>query len=110
MINKKKEVLDVSSKTLGITINLKKTRIYKLSNHYRFLQIQYSMTDTGRVIKKINPKRLTSMRRKMKKLAPVLSKKDFETLYYSWFNNHYKIMSKQQRENMNKLYYELRGD
>lgn len=50
------------------------------------------------------------MRRKMKKLVPVLSKKDFETLYYSWFNNHYKIMSKQQRENMNKLYYELRGD
>lgn len=97
-------------KTLGITVNTRKTRIVKLSSYYRFLQIQYSMTDTGRIIKKINPKRITSMRRKMKKLAPVLDDKDFEDLYRSWFNNYYKIMSKQQRENMNNLYEKLRGD
>ena len=30
--------------------------------------------------------------------------KEFQDLFNSWFNNHYKIMSKQQRFNMNELY------
>ena len=100
--------LIIVSKKLGITINTKKTRISKLASHWRFLQIQYSLTETGRIVKKINPKRLTMMRRKLKKLAPVLPEKEFENLYKSWFNSHYKIMSRLQRENMNNLYNELR--
>ena len=102
------EIIEESTK-LGITINSKKTRICKLSGYWKFLQIQYSLTDTGRVIKKINPKQLTAMRRKLKKLAPVLPEKEFDDLYESWFRNYYKIMSKQQRENMNELYTNLKG-
>lgn len=92
----------------GILINKKKTRICKLSDYWRFLQIQYSLTDTGRIIKKINPKRLVSMRRKLKKLADILNEEDFINYYKAWFKNHYKLMSKIQRENMDKLFYELR--
>lgn len=92
----------------GIFINKKKTRICKLSDYWRFLQIQYSLTDTGRIIKKINPKRLVSMRRKLKKLADILNEEDFINYYKAWFKNHYKLMSKIQRENMDKLFYELR--
>ncbi len=102
--------LTAIASSIGITINLKKTRICKLSSYWRFLQLQYSLTDTGRIIKKINSKRLTAMRRKMKKLAPVLSEKEFENFYKSWINNHYKIMSKRQRNNMSNLYSELRGN
>lgn len=102
-----KEIL-VEAEKMGITINTRKTRICKLSSYWRFLQIQYSLTDTGRIIKKIHPKRLTDMRRKMKKLAPKLTEKEFQDLFNSWFNNHYKIMSKQQRFNMNELYQDLR--
>ena len=93
---------------LGITVNLKKTRIYKLSDHWRFLQIQYSLTDTGRVIQKINPKRLTAMRRKMKKLAPKLTEKEFTDFFRSWFKNHYKIMSRYQRNNIETLFNQLK--
>jgi DNA-binding transcriptional regulator YhcF (GntR family) len=103
------EIIDVA-KDIGITINANKTHIYKLSSYWKYLQIQYSLTDTGRIIKKINPKRLTTMRRKLKKLASVLPKKDFENLYNSWFNNHYKIMSKQQRQNINNLYDKLKEE
>lgn len=94
--------------SLGITVNLKKTRICKLSDHWRFLQIQYSLTDTGRVIQKINPKRLTSMRRKMKKLAPKLTEKEFTDFFRSWFKNHYKIMSRYQRNNIETLFNQLK--
>ena len=93
---------------LGITVNLKKTRICKLSDHWRFLQIQYSLIDTGRVIQKINPKRLTAMRRKMKKLAPKLTEKEFTDFFRSWFKNHYKIMSRYQRNNIETLFNQLK--
>lgn len=69
----------------------------------------YSLTETGRVIVKINKKRLTAMRRKLKKLAPILTSDEFEQLYKSWFKAHYRYMSKQQRENLDNLYLELKG-
>lgn len=95
---------------LGITVNTRKTRICKLSSLWRFLQVQYSLTDTGRVIQKITPKRLTSMRRKMKKLVHILTEKEFDDWYGSWFRNHYRIMSKLQRENMDTLYNNLKKE
>lgn len=96
------------AKELGITVNTRKTRICKLSSLWRFLQVQYSLTDTGRVIQKINPKRLTTMRRKMKKLVYILPEKEFDDWFNSWFQNHYRIMSKQQRANMNTLHNQLK--
>lgn len=93
---------------LGITVNRKKTRICKLSEHWRFLQVQYSLTDTGRVIQKINPKRLTEMRRRMKKVAPKMTVVDFTNWYKAWFKNHYRFMSKRQRENMDTLFNQLK--
>ena len=66
-----KDIIKIAD-SVGITVNQKKTRICKLSDYWRFLQTQYSLTDTGRVVQKINPKRLTAMRRKMKQLAPKL--------------------------------------
>ena len=104
------EEVDSIAKSLGITINRKKTRICKLSDRWRFLQIQYSLTDTGRIVRKINPKRLTAMRRKMKKLASKLPEKEFENFYCSWFRGCYKYMSKQQRENMDHLFEKLKEE
>lgn len=98
------------AKSIGITVNIKKTRICKLSEYWRFLQTQYSLTETGRVVQKINPKRLTAMRRKLKKLAPVLPEMEFDNLYGSWFKNHYKMMSRQQRQNMDDLYQKLKEE
>lgn len=104
------EEVDSIAKSLGITINRKKTRICKLSDRWRFLQIQYSLTDTGRIVRKINPKRLTTMRRKMKKLASKLPEKEFENFYRSWFRGCYQYMSKQQRENMDNLFEKLKEE
>lgn len=101
------EIIEIA-REIGITVNTRKTRVCKLSEHWRFLQVQYSLTDTSRVIQKINPKRLTGMRRKMKKLAPKLSEKEFTDWYKSWFKNHYRIMSRQQRSNMDILFNQLK--
>jgi len=100
--------IEVEATRNGIILNPSKTMICKLSEYWRYLQIQYSLTGTGRIIKKINPKRLTVMRRKLKKLAKILPEEEFVNYYTAWFKNYYKLMSKQQRENMNKLFQELK--
>lgn len=117
VIHKDKEYLKSLVKRIGteaskngLILNPKKTMICKLSEYWRYLQIQHALTDTGRIIKKIHPKRLAAMRKKLKKLVYKLSDVDFINYYNSWFKNHYKIMSKQQRANMNDLYNKLRSD
>lgn len=103
------EIIEIAE-SIGITVNTNKTHIVKLSEMWRYLQIQYSLTDTGRVIHKIHPKRLTTMRRKMKKLVYVLSEKDYTDWYNAWFSNHFKYMSKLQRSNMNTLFQQLKEE
>lgn len=100
--------IEIEAVKNGITLHPNKTMICKLSEHWRYLQIQYALTDTGRIIKKIHPKRLTAMRRKLKKLVHILNLEEFINYYNSWFKNYYKIMSKKQRENMNLLFQELK--
>ena len=74
------------------------------------MQIQYSMTETGHVIKKINPKRPTTIRRRMKKVVYKLSPFEFGIWYGSWFKGHYKFMSKAQRQSMDELFYNLKEE
>ncbi len=97
---------------LGLVINDKKTRIAKLSQQYKVLQINYSLTETGRIIKKINPKAITRERRKLKAYKRLLDKnkitiEDIENIFKGWMSSNYKIMSKMQISNMYQLYYDL---
>ena len=87
---------------LGIHINRKKTRIVKISSKYKFLQIKYTLTDTGKVIKRINPDRVTAMRRKLKKLAVKVGHEEVdydnvENMFRGWMGGHYKLLSREQR-------------
>lgn len=97
---------------LGIHINNKKTRIVKLSSTYKFLQIKYTLTKNGKIIKRINPVRLTAMRRKLKKLSIKVEKgevdyQNVENMFKGWMGNFYKLMSREQRKNMIQLYEKL---
>lgn len=96
------------AKSLGIYINVKKTQIFRLDKGFRFLQNQYTLTDTGRVIIKINKKRLVAMRRKLKKLAK-LGRLD-DNMFKSWMGGYSGMMSRQQRINLNKLFLQLGGN
>lgn len=114
----KEELLDLLdnihqiAEEYGIHINRKKTRIVKISSTYKFLQIKYSLTDSGKVIKRINPKRVTAMRRKLKRLAvkvknEEISYENVENMFRSWMGGFYKLLSKEQRKNLIGLYEDL---
>ncbi len=94
----------VKAKETGIIINESKTHIAKISDQWRFLQIHYSLTETGKISRKINPKRLTTQRRKMKILAPRMTRKEYTDWVKSWVKSCRKYLSKQQYENIMSLY------
>lgn len=97
---------------LGLYINEKKTHICKLSNKFTYLQMRYQLTDTGKVIRRVKPETVTRERRKLKKYKKLLDNKEasygnIKQSYKSWMGKYAPILSKKQRNNMKKLYYEL---
>lgn len=106
-----KEIKTITDK-LGIILNHNKVKILPLSRAFSFLQIKYFLTPTGKLVKRINPKRVTTMRRKLKKLSAKVKsgERSYEltrNLFRSWSKDFYRLMSKQQRQNMDKLYNDL---
>lgn len=96
----------------GIHINEKKTRIVKLSSTYKYLQVRYSLTATGKVIKRINPRRVSAFRRKLKKLAVLVANgeakyEDVENMFRSWMGSSYKLMSNETRIGLLNLFEDL---
>lgn len=99
---------------LGMFINPKKTRIIKLSGKYKYLQIRYTLSDSGRVIKRISQKSITRERRRLKSYKRLLDRKelhypDIEQAYKSWMGAYVPIMSKKQVKRMKQLFKELFG-
>lgn len=99
---------------LGIFINIKKTKIYKLSDNFKYLQYKYRLNENGKVIKRINPKTVHRERRKLKGYKRLLIKgiinyNDIENCYKSWLGTYAKRLSKKQLDNMQNLYYNLFG-
>jgi hypothetical protein len=114
----KEELLDILenirkiAKELGVHINDKKTRIVKISGTYKYLQVKYSLTSSGKIIRRINPKRVTTIRRRLKKLAVKVSAgeveyENVENMFKSWMGSFYKLLSEQQRKNLISLYEDL---
>ena len=102
------------AKELGLFVNEKKTRIVKLSSNFKYLQFKYTLLDSGRVVKRINPKTVTRERRKLKAYKRLLNKgimpyENIENAYKSWMGTFAKHMSEIQRENMQHLYKSLFG-
>lgn len=100
------------AKDLGLFINENKTHIYRLSGNYKFLQIKYSLDKKGKVIKKINPKSVTRMRRRIKAYKRLFDKnsisyKNIENACRSWMGEYYKLMSKKQIQHIKDLYFNL---
>ena len=106
-----KEVMKIAD-SLELKINPKKTQIKKLSQTFKILQIKYYLTDTGKVVKRINSKAVTRERRKLKAYKRLLDRKiltqeEIENIFKSWMACNYKNMSMQQISNMSQLYYDL---
>ena len=102
------------AKNLGLFINEKKTRICRMDSTFKYLQRKYFLTETGKVVIRINPESLTRERRKLKAYKRLLDRgemkyENIEQAYKSWMGDYSRIMSKLQIKNMKTLYKELFG-
>lgn len=99
---------------LGIFINPKKTHILKLKNGFTFLKTRYYITESGKIIKKYNPKNITRERQKLKKFYYMnkngkISLNEIENQYKSWRGTLKKYNSYRSLRNLDKLYTQLFG-
>lgn len=103
------EDITAKGKAVGLHVNLAKTHIARIDQVFKFLQIKYSLTDTGRIIKRVNPKRVTDMRRKIKALSKKVHNGELpyeyaEVMFRTWMGSFYKIISREQRRQIILLY------
>ncbi len=99
---------------LGLFINAHKTHIARLRDTYKFLQIKYSLTASGKVVKRINPASVTRERRRLKAYkhlieAGRMTYEDVEQSAKSWMGDYHRLMSKQQIRHMKAHYRALFG-
>ena len=99
--------LVVKAEECGIHINLDKTKICKLSDRWKFCQLKYTVTDSGKIIKYMNHDKIHSVRIRLKKLSKILNAKEFRDQFYSWFTAYKKLMTNKQRLNILQLYKTL---
>lgn len=105
------EITKIASE-LGIFINHKKTHIMKLENDFTWLKLRYQLTESGHLVKRINPKTITRERRKLKKYQKMVNRgivplADVQNSFKSWYCNYQKIMSYRTKQNMLKIYHDL---
>lgn len=103
------------AKALRLLVNPKKTKIIRLSSTFTFLQFRYKLRDNGHVVIRINPKTLTRMRRKLKKLRCLVENGEaratkVEEMFRSWIGNYWKYMSRKQYIGITALYRSLYGN
>lgn len=99
---------------LGVILNQKKTRIVKLEKGFTFLKIRFFLTHTGKIVKKVYPKNVTRMRRKLKKFKHLveenkMSEFDVYQSVQSWLSHTLILNSFHTRTSIKKLYYKLFG-
>ena len=104
----------LEAERVGLAIHPHKTHIARIDKPFRFLQISYRMTETGKLIRRINPKSVTRERRRLKGYRRLVDNGrmtylDAENAFKSWLTLNYKVMSKQQIRNLYTLYVDLFG-
>lgn len=105
------EIINIG-KEYGIHINQKKTQIIRLDRSFKYLQIYYRLTETGKIIKKINPERISAIKEKLKKLSAkvkdgLIEYSNVENMFRSWMGSFYKIIPKKTRLELLQLYENL---
>ena len=98
---------------LGLTLNMKKTNIFKIRNGFTFLKIKYKVTETGKIVRCLTRSSIVRMRRKLKKYRRLVDegKMSLDDVYVSfrcWYGNAKKYAnSYHARKSMLKLYNSL---
>ena len=104
--------IDELCRIYGIKLNIKKTRIVKLSSGFRYLKSRIRITSSGKIIRMIDRANVTRMRRKLKKMKKLLDRRrlkyrDAYECWQSWRQYAKGFSSWRTVQRMSRLYNEL---
>ena len=99
----------------GITLNTKKTHIVPISRGFTFLKIKFSLTASGKVVRRLSHDSSVRMRRKLKKLRKKVNDgkmevRDVACSMQSWVGHTLNIDAYRTRQRMLRLFYSLYKD
>ena len=108
------EGISVEAGKCKLTVHPNKTHIARIDQPFKHLQISYRLTETGKLVKRINPEAVTIERHRLKAykrllLAGRMSDEEVENTFKSWMVLNYKVMSRMQIQGINNLYTDLFG-
>lgn len=97
---------------LGLTFNVKKTRIVKVSRGFVFMKVRYRVTSTGKVVRTLTRAGIVRMRRKLKKFRRLvddgrITLDDVYNSMQSWLAHSKVALSYHTKRSMLKLYNQL---
>lgn len=106
------EDIDNMAKNLGLTLNQKKTKIFKLSQGINFLGFKFRISDTGAVYMAISKENINKRKRKLRKhrnlvLSGKMSKEKADACFESWKAHARNGNSHKLIEHMDKFYNNL---
>ena len=98
---------------IGLNLN-EKTTLYPLRQGVRMMNWRFVISDSGRIIKYMNNKKLGKQRRKMRKLMEREQNEELaagttKTSLTAWIANAKRGSTFSQRQQMTHYYYELKG-
>lgn len=104
--------IEREAQKVALTVHPNKTHIARINEPFTLLQISYRLTESGKLIKRINPKAVTRERRRVKAYkrlvdAGRMSADDAEEAFNSWLSGYYRVLSRQQITQLYGLYLHL---
>lgn len=108
LLERMKEICD----NLGLTFNVKKTRIVKVSRGFVFMKVRYRVTSTGKIVRTLTRAGIVRMRRKLKKFRRLvddgrITLDDVYNSMQSWLAHSKVALSYHTKRSMLKLYNQL---
>lgn len=98
---------------MGFKVNPTKTRIGKIEDGIPFLGYIFVLTDTGKVLRFLNPKKVKEERKKLVRMFKLVESgkitlNDVDNHYKGWRNSIYKRNGYRLQQRMDAYYYKLR--
>lgn len=107
-----KHVISERLSVLGLTLSAKKTQVFPIKQPLHFLGFSFKLTESGKVLMFVLPKKVTRERRKLKKLVnlckrDLLTREDVDKCFEAWKAHANKGNSYNLIKSMEKYYTNL---
>lgn len=107
-----RQQLNKGLKAINFELHPKKTRIFPITERFKFLGFYYQLTETGKIVMSIDPKNVKAERKKLRRMANLvkqgkMSQDKIEECYKSWRNHASKGNSHNLIKRMDDYYKTL---